>query len=339
MIRVSVNGYGTIGRRVADAVSAQPDMTLVGVAKMKPDYRARLAIEKGYKLYAGDEKSQSLFRDSGLVCSGTARDLVSDSDIVVDATPEDVGAQNKKMYEELGKSAIFQGGEEDETAGMSFVAQCNYEKAKGRRFVRVVSCNSTALCRVLNAVDQECGISKARVVIARRAADPDEVGKGPIDAVVLDPITLPSHHGPDVNTVLTGFPVISMALKIPTTHMHLHSLLISLKDGGVSKEKISEKFAKTPRLMLVEGKKEGFKSTANIIDLAREMGRSRNDVYESVVWKDSIAVLDGELYFFMAVHQEAIVVPENIDAIRAMFGETSREESMATTNRSLGIKR
>ena len=31
MIRVGVNGYGTIGKRVADAVAPQPDMRLVGV--------------------------------------------------------------------------------------------------------------------------------------------------------------------------------------------------------------------------------------------------------------------------------------------------------------------
>jgi glyceraldehyde-3-phosphate dehydrogenase (NAD(P)) len=33
MIRVGVNGYGTIGKRVADAGAAQPDMELAGVAK------------------------------------------------------------------------------------------------------------------------------------------------------------------------------------------------------------------------------------------------------------------------------------------------------------------
>jgi glyceraldehyde-3-phosphate dehydrogenase (NAD(P)) len=337
MIRAAVNGYGTIGRRVADAIAAQPDMSLVGVAKMKPDYRAKLAVEKGYRVYSADEKSKSAFRDSNVECSGTASDLVSDSEIVVDCTPEDVGAANKKLYQQLGKKAIFQGGEEDETAGMSFVAQCNYEKAKGRTFVRVVSCNSTGLCRVLHAVDEEFGVAKARVVIARRAADPDEVGKGPIDAVVLDPISIPSHHGPDVNTVLPGFPVISMALKIPTTHMHLHSLIISLKDRKANEQGMIEKFASTPRVTLINGKKDGFKSTANIIDLAREKGRPRNDVYESVVWQDSIKVIDDELYFFMAVHQEAIVIPENIDAIRAMLGNGTRQESMSITNKSLGI--
>ena len=31
-VRIAVNGYGVIGKRVADAVAAQDDMTLAGVA-------------------------------------------------------------------------------------------------------------------------------------------------------------------------------------------------------------------------------------------------------------------------------------------------------------------
>ncbi|HYB04786.1 MAG TPA: type II glyceraldehyde-3-phosphate dehydrogenase, partial [Nitrososphaerales archaeon] len=184
-IRVAVNGYNVIGRRVADAVALQSDMRLVGVAKVKPDYKARSAIERGYKVYASDEKGVRAFTDSGMPCAGTSKELISESDIVIDATPEDVGSQNKQMYEALGKKAIFQGGEEHEVTGTSFVAQCNFDRARDKKFVRVVSCNTTALCRLLNSLDQDFGISKANVVIARRAADPDESSKGPIDAVVL----------------------------------------------------------------------------------------------------------------------------------------------------------
>ena len=52
LINVAVNGYNVIGRRVADAVSVQTDMKLVGVAKVKPDYKARSAIQKGYRVFA-----------------------------------------------------------------------------------------------------------------------------------------------------------------------------------------------------------------------------------------------------------------------------------------------
>lgn len=337
-IRVAVNGYNVIGRRVADAVALQPDMYLVGVAKLKPDYKARSAIERGYNVFCADEKGEKAFKEAGIHCSGLSKDLVSQSDIVIDATPEDVGSENKKMYQSLEKKAIFQGGEEHDVAGTSFVAQCNYDKAVGKNFVRVVSCNTTALCRVLHSIDEEFGISKANVVIARRAADPDESSKGPIDAVVLDPVSIPSHHGPDVNTVLPGFPVISMAMKIPTTHMHLHSLIVSVKgDRHISDDRVVEKLSRTPRVMMVTSKKEGIKSTANVMDLARELGRPRNDIFEAVVWRDSIKVIGSEIYLFMAVHQEAIVTPENVDAIRAVMNSAGASESIRITDRSLKI--
>jgi len=190
---------------------------------------------------------------------------------------------------------------------------------------------------LLNSLDQDFGISKANVVIARRAADPDESSKGPIDAVVLDPVTIPSHHGPDVNTVLPGFPVISMAMKIPTTHMHLHSLIVSVRSPP-TEEQIVDKLSRTPRVMLVASKKEGIKSTANVMDLARELGRPRNDIFEAVVWKDSVKVIGHEIYLFMAVHQEAIVTPENIDAVRAVMNMASARDSMRMTDQSLRIR-
>jgi len=52
MLRVGVNGFGTIGKRVADAVRAQPDMRVAGVAKCSPNYEAAVAADRGYALYA-----------------------------------------------------------------------------------------------------------------------------------------------------------------------------------------------------------------------------------------------------------------------------------------------
>lgn len=53
-------------------------------------------------------------------------------------------------------------------AGFSFNAACNYKEALGRDFVRVVSCNTTGLCRSLYSMDTAFGIKKARVVLIRR---------------------------------------------------------------------------------------------------------------------------------------------------------------------------
>ena len=335
MIKVGINGYGTIGRRVADAVRKQKDMELVGVTAAHPHYKYALAHEKGIPLYALDMKSLGAFNGAGYGLKGTLNDLLQRVDVVVDGAPDDSGPTNKALYQSAGVKAIFQGGEEHGLTGTSFVAQCNYEQAAGKGMVRVVSCNTTGLCRTLGAVDGAVGVSKARAVLARRATDPDDVKKGPIDAVVLDPTTVPSHHGPDVQTVLPRIPIVTMAFKVPTTHMHLHSLILSLKKEA-AREDLVKALQAAPRVTLVDGK-SGFKSTANIMDWAREKGRDRNDVYEATVWKDSVTVVDGEAYMFLGVHQEAIVVPENVDAIRALSGGYTREESMKMTDDSLGI--
>jgi len=335
MIRVGINGYGTIGRRVADAVRKQKDMELVGVSAAHPHYKYAVARDKGIDLYALDMKSLEAFNGAGYTTRGTLHDLLQRVDIVVDGAPDDMGPTNKQIYQQAKVKAIFQGGEEHELTGTSFVAQCNFEEAVGKDMVRVVSCNTTGLCRTLGAIDKAVGVSKARAVLARRATDPDDVKKGPIDAIVLDPTTLPSHHGPDVQTVLPKIPIVTMAFKVPTTHMHLHSLILSL-EGQASKEGVVKALQEAPRMNLVDGN-SGFKSTANIIDWARERGRDRNDIYEANVWKDSVTVVDGEAYMFLGVHQEAIVVPENIDAIRALSGGCSRADSMRMTDESLGI--
>jgi len=335
MIRVGINGFGTIGRRVADAVKKQSDMELAGVTKTKPDYKSVIAEKKGVPMYAVDMKSLEAFKSAGANVKGTLNDLLQRVDIIVDAAPEDTGAVNKPIYQQASVKAVFQGGAGDDIADASFVAQCNFEEAFGKRTIQVVSCNTTGLCRTIYAIDKSIGVSKARAVLARRATDPDDVKKGPIDAVVLDPTTLPSHHGPDVQAVLKGLNIVTMAFKVPTTHMHLHSLILSLRKQA-TREDLVAALDKAPRIQLVDGK-SGFKSTAAIMDLAREMGRSRNDIYEATVWKDSVSVVDGEAYMFMAVHQEAIVVPENIDAIRALYGGYSREESMRLTDASLGF--
>jgi glyceraldehyde-3-phosphate dehydrogenase (NAD(P)) len=46
---------------------------------------------------------------------------------------------------------------------------------------------------------------------------------------------------------------------------------------------------------------------------------------------------DNELYLFLGVQQESIVVPDNVDAIRGMMGAATQAESMRLTNSSLGI--
>ena len=55
------------------------------------------------------------------------------------------------------------------------------------------------------------------------------------------------------------------------------------------------------------------------------------------MWEESVSVKNKEVYLFQAIHQEADVVPENIDAIRAIVNECGREESMSLTDETMGM--
>jgi len=116
-IRVGINGYGVIGKRVADAVSLQDDMELVGVADVVHDYRIRVAVERGYPVYASDPGSRPEMEAAGIPVTGTLDELLAGVEIVVDCTPKSVGARNRERYRAAGVKAVWQGGERHEVAG------------------------------------------------------------------------------------------------------------------------------------------------------------------------------------------------------------------------------
>lgn len=333
MIKVAINGYGTIGKRVADAVDKQDDMKVLGVTKTKPDFEAIVASKK-YDLYAVSEQSLRIFEENGIETHGTLEDLLKKVDIVIDCSPEKVGAENKKIYEKFNSKAIFQGGEKKDVAEVSFNALANYEAAIGKRYVRVVSCNTTALCRLIYTLKKNFKIGRVRATILRRVADPKEDKKGLTNAIMPDPVTVPSHHGPDLKTVIPDVDIVTAAFKLPTTMMHVHFLCIEMREG-VRKEDVLRVLEEEPRILLVSAER-GFTSTAKIVEFAREF-RTRYDLFENVVWKESVNFDGKDLFLIQAVHQEAIVVPENVDAIRAMFNLANKVESIRKTNGSLEI--
>jgi len=249
-----------------------------------------------------------------------------------------MGTENReKLYEPRKIKAIFQGGEDVEVAKISFNAAINYAKALGKQFIRVVSCNTTGLCRTLGPIDREYGIKRVSAVMIRRGPDPSNIKKGPVNAIVPDPVTVPSHHGPDVNSVMPDLNITTVALKVPTTLMHMHTVNASLTNGTTVDEVI-DLFEKTPRVVLIKAK-EGFKSTAHIMEWARDLGRTRSDLNEIAVWRESVNAVDGEIFFMQAIHQESDIVPENVDAIRAALEmESDPLVSMKKTDMAMGLK-
>lgn len=332
--RIAINGYGTIGKRVADAIAKQDDMQLAGIAKTRPDFEAKLAVRKGYPLYAASKEAAPKFDKAGVKTAGILEDLVKAADLVVDCTPEESGY--KTLYEKAGVKAIWQGGEEHSLTNLSFNAAVNYQDCFGATFVRVPSCNTTGLIRTLFPLDAHFGIANVLAVMIRRATDPGDSKKGPINAIEPE-LEMPSHHGPDVQSVLPNLNIHTIAVKVPTTLMHLHTVAVDLKKSATA-DAVCEVWKRFPRVAFVSGG-DGVKSTAQIMELARDLSRNRADLYEIAVWRDGVHVVDERrLYYFQAVHQESDVVPENIDAIRALLEvERDGRASMEKTDRSLGI--
>ena len=332
-IKVGLIGYGTIGKRVADAVAIQKDMKLIGVTAHTYNYKTEAAKRKNYKIFAMDGMED--FTDNGVEPAGDVNNLLESVDIVVDCTPKKVGKENKEKYYLPKKiKAVFQGGEKHETAGVSFVAQCNYNEALNKNYVRVVSCNTTGLCRTLHPLNQNYGIESVHATMVRRAVDPWDIYHGPINAIV-PVLELPSHHGPDVQTVLRDVNIFTTAMSVPTTLMHMHSLIVDLKKEA-SAEEILDIFRKTTRVRVVRNA-EHVRSTAEIMEFAKDTGRLRGDMPEICVWEEGIGVKGKKLFYLQAIHQESDVVLENIDAIRAATGFKDGKKSIEMTNKALGV--
>ncbi|MBI3027289.1 type II glyceraldehyde-3-phosphate dehydrogenase [Candidatus Woesearchaeota archaeon] len=335
-IKVGIVGYGTIGKRVADAVAMQKDMKLVGVTAHSYSFNTEVAKQKGYKIFTIGETDLKL---NGINPDGGISNLLDEADIIVDATPKDTGRDNiEKLYKPKKMKAIVQGGEKHKTTGISFVAQCNYDEAINKDYVRIVSCNTTGLCRTLHAIDKAYGVQSVHATMIRRGADPGDIHHGPINAIV-PVLEMPSHHGPDVQTVLHNVEIFTTALSVPSTLMHIHTVIADLKKRA-DVDDVVQVFKNAARVRVVRNA-EHLRSTAEIIEFARDLGRLRGDMPEICVWQEAIGVTSNshnKLLYMQAIHQESNVVPENVDCIRAMMGFKDAQKSIEMTNEVFGIK-
>lgn len=335
-VRVAVNGYGVIGKRIADAVAAQADMELVGVADVISDWRIKVAREKDYPLYAATPQALVEMRAAGIPVAGNLDDLLDKVDIIADATPKKIASKNLDLYRGAGVKAIFQGGEKHELTGHSFVAQANYATALGRNATRVVSCNTTSIVRTLGALKQAGLLGKARGVLVRRATDPWESDHAGVMNTVVPERAIPSHQGPDAQTVDPTLDVMTMALVAAHTTSHLHAWSVELTRPA-SREEVLAAFRAAPRIAFLH-MADGMVALNSTLELMADLGRPRGDMWEVGLWADGLTVVGNELFYNYQVYNQAIVVPETIDAIRAL---TAIEEDAATsiqkTDAALGL--
>jgi glyceraldehyde-3-phosphate dehydrogenase (NAD(P)) len=335
-VRVGVAGYGVIGQRLADGVSLQKDMELVGVADVAPTLSVRALKEKGmpYAFYTALPEKRADLDAAGIPISGTLEDLVQKVDIMLDATSAGVGAKNKELYAKYGKKGVFQGGEKNSVADVFFHGYANYEKGIGAQFLKLTSCNTTGVIRAVDCIDRKVGAEKVAMTIIRRVADPGDYHRGLTNALQID--SAPSHQALDLMTIMPHVDATGILVHTPVTHGHIITVVLTPKKD-ISVEDAIEFFSEHPRVRIVS-LAEGFLGNASLFRYARDLGNSRGDMYEIAIWKDAIVKSGRDLMFALNVPQEAVVIPENLDAVRAaMKMQMDRIEGTNMTNKYLGI--
>ena len=335
--KVAVVGYGTIGQRLADGVARQKDMELVGVSDVAPTLALRALKEKGmpYELYCAIPDNIPLLEKAGIPVTGTLDELLKKVDIVLDATSAGIGQKNKELYKKYGLKAIFQGGEKNEVADVFFHGYANYEKGLGKQFLKLTSCNTTGLIRAVDCLDRAVGIEKVAITIIRRVADPGDYHRGLTNALQVD--KAPSHQAVDLMTIMPHVNATGILVHTPVTHGHIITIVATPKKK-ITKEEILAHFSKHPRIRVVRIA-DGFLGNASLFKYARDLGNPRGDMYEIAVWEETIVPSGNDIMFAINIPQEAVVIPETMDGIRASLEmQKDRLEAVGMTNQYLGMQ-
>jgi glyceraldehyde-3-phosphate dehydrogenase (NAD(P)) len=337
-VKVGVVGYGTIGERLATGVFMQEDMELVGVADVAATLPVRALVEsgRGFPIYSAVPEKKVELEAAGIPVVGILDDLLEQVDFVLDAAPPGIGAKNKEFYKKHNVKATFQGGEKSDISPILFSSTANYQAAKDVDYIKIISCNTTGMVRATVAADEAFGVEKSLVTIIRRAADPSEIHKGPIDAGI--PGKVPSHQATDLMRVMPHIDAMGFIVTVPMTHGHIISTHLTLKKSVSTEEALQE--LRAGRRIKTFKLDDGFASNSHIFDYMRDLGKERADMYEVGIWEETVLAKGKDLYWIHMIPQEAIVIPENIDAIRSAMGmQTDKWDGVDTTDRYLGINK
>lgn len=336
-IRVGVVGYGTIGSRLVDGVLAQDDMELAGIADVAPTLPLRAFLESGASspVFFVDSEKKERFAAAGVALAGSLDSLLSQIDVALDATPGGVGAKMKELYAKYGVKAIFQGGEKDDIADVFFHGYANYENGIGKDYLKLTSCNTTGLIRAVDALDRAVGVEKVAITIIRRVADPGDTHRGLVDVLQVEKV--PNHQCVDLMKIMPHVHATGLLVHTPVTHGHIINLVATPKKD-IDIDEVISLFKQHPRIKVVSIA-EGYNSNASFFQYQRHLGVKRADQYEIGVWEECVGLSGRDVMFAIYIPQEAVTIPETIDAIRACVPmQTERLEAVGLTNKYLGLE-
>jgi glyceraldehyde-3-phosphate dehydrogenase (NAD(P)) len=324
MVRVFINGYGNIGRRLASAFSHDKEIHFVGIGKYSIDDKLDEAFDKKFPVYVPEEKIQE-FRQKGYDISGTITDAIKSSDLVIDAAKEGFGYRNKvNYYVPLNKPAIFQGGEdrsgENKVADIIHNSRVNYDKVANQKYVIQGSCNVSGMGRIMQPMIEKFGdkIKRYDVTLIRRWADLEDT-KEVKDSIEWDKNP---HHQDDVKSFLPSVKLYVEAYKVPSRMMHLHQMTIRFSDKVPNFDSLSDIYDDEFGVAVL-GKAKG---TADIRLKAREFGFEHDDTNMVHLHEETMRKSDDTLKILYSDDQTGIVIPENHLLFQSMmFGRPKKE--------------
>lgn len=331
MKKVFVNGYGSIGSRIAQFIAEDDDIEVAGVGKYSPDEKVNDAIKRGFKVYVPESK-KLLFLDYKI--EGTVEDIVGQCDLVIDAAPGGVGHVNKKtLYEPKNVRAIFQGGEkitgDKAVAQLIFNSRVNYENAFDKKFVMQGSCNVTGMGRILQPLKETYGnkIKRFDATLLRRWADLEDTKTEVKDSIEW---TRKPHHNEDVKSYMgIDTPLFIRVFKVPTRQMHVHLMDVRFDGTAPNSKEILDLYKNEYGVATLYN----AKGTKDIRDFAESMKFNFKDTNMIHIHGDLIEVQDDTVKLTYSDDQTGIVVPENHLLMQAMLFNRKREDAFNHTER------
>lgn len=324
MVKVFINGYGNIGRRIATAFSQDKEIQFIGVGKYSVDDRVKDAVDRNFPLYV-PANMVSKFKEKGFPVSGNISNAIMESDIVIDAAKDGYGYDNKvNLYEPLNKAAIFQGGEDNtgvrKVADVIHNSRVNYKDMFKKKYVIQGSCNVSGMGRILQPMIEKYGseIERYDVTLIRRSADLEDL-KEVKDTIEWDKNP---HHQDDVKSFLPMVNLYVEAYKVPSRMMHLHQMTVRFKSAAPDKESFLDTYEKEFGVAILSN----ARGTGDIRRKAIDLGFEHGDTNMVHIHSDTIRTQDDTLKLLYSDDQTGMVIPENYLLFQSMlYGRPARD--------------
>ena len=326
LVKVFINGYGNIGRRLASAFALDKEIQLIGVAKYSIDDKVKEAFENHFDVYVPKE-AIGTFSEKGYHVAGSVEEAVKQCDFVVDAAKEGMGYDNKrKLYEPLNKPAIFQGGEDRNgqraVADMIHNSRVNYDAAAGKSYVIQGSCNVSGMGRIMQPlIEKFCSrIRRFDVELLRRWADLEDT-KAVKDSIEWD---RNPHHQEDVRDFIQNANLYVDAFKVPSRMMHLHHMFVRFSNDVPTKDEILECFRDEFGVAIISS----AKGTGDVRKKAIELGFIHGDTNMVHIHQDILRLQGDTVKIAYSDDQTGMVIPENHLLLQSMAFKRPREEAV-----------